>query len=125
MTTPHNLNLNLILGLIAIATTLTGWILFVIFGQVTVRKLRKNPATRDMLGFEWVSGLDIFQVASALTRPARLSRRLERGALRWYFADSRTLRAHTTRLDRILGRACYGMFWFSGVCTVIWMLAAA
>ena len=30
-------------------------ILYVIFGQVTVRKLRKNPNTKDELGIEFAS----------------------------------------------------------------------
>lgn len=111
-----------LMGLIAAGSSVIGWLLFVIFGQVTVRKLRKNPATRNGLGIEFMSGWDIINAASALARPARLSRRLERGGLRELFADSRAIRTHTTRLDRVLGRACCGTLLFSVICTVIWIL---
>ena len=42
-------------------------ILFVIFGQVTVRKLRKNPETKHELGLEFAGGWDILNVAQALS----------------------------------------------------------
>ncbi len=44
-----------------------GCILFVIFGLVTVRKLRKNPETKHALGIEFASGWDILNVAGALS----------------------------------------------------------
>lgn len=97
----------IVLGLITFFTMVLSWILFVIFGQVTVRRLRRNPATRNRLGVELISGWDIVQASSALSRSRRLTKRLERGPLRGYFADSQTLRAHTTRLDRALAAACY------------------
>ena len=44
-------------------------VLYVIFGQVTVRELRKNPETKEKLGIEFVSGWDILNVAGALSTP--------------------------------------------------------
>lgn len=44
-------------------------ILYVLFGQLTVRKLRKNPNTKDLLGVEYVSGWDIINVAQAFAFP--------------------------------------------------------
>ena len=36
-------------------------VLYVVFGQVTVRKLRKNPNTKELLGMEFISGWDIIK----------------------------------------------------------------
>ena len=44
-------------------------ILYVLFGQITVRKLRNNPKTKDALGLEYASGWDIINVAQALAFP--------------------------------------------------------
>jgi hypothetical protein len=55
-------------GLLILATILTG-IMFVLFGQITVRKLRKNPKTRNALGLEYVSGWDVINAAQALAFP--------------------------------------------------------
>ena len=60
---------------ILIAVASIGMILFVIFGQVTVRKLRKNPETRDRLGVSLVSGWDIVNVAGALALPRVITER--------------------------------------------------
>jgi len=56
------------LSAIPAAAGFVAWILFIIFGQVTVRKLRKNPETKHELGIEFASGWDIFNVASACCR---------------------------------------------------------
>ena len=82
-------------------------ILFVIFGQVTVRKLRKNLATKGKLGVEFMSGYDIFNVASSLSSPKWLRDKLSRSPLSFLSADYETLYEHTNLFDRILGRS----FW--------------
>jgi hypothetical protein len=115
--------MNLTLGLGAIGSMMVSGLLFVIFGQVTVRKLRKHPATRSLLGVELLSGWDIVNAASALSRPDWLTRRLERGALRDLFADSRALKTHTSRLDRGLARACYWGMRFAVAWIVVWLVA--
>jgi len=87
-----------------LAIILTG-ILFVIFGQVTVKKLRKNPTTRDALGFETVSGGDIANVAFSLLVPKslwfRYRQRREEG---WPAPDPGLLHQHMSKSDRILGK---------------------
>ncbi len=45
----------IIVGIIIILTFIT-CILFVLFGQITVRKLRKNPETKNHLGVQFVHG---------------------------------------------------------------------
>ncbi len=82
-------------------------ILFVVFGEVTVRRLRKDPATRRYLGFEFCSGWDIVNAGVALSWPRRLKRRLDNGVLSDFHANTEILLQHTSRLDRILGRAYY------------------
>jgi hypothetical protein len=82
-------------------------IFFVIFGQVTVRKLRKNPETKDALGTEFVSGWDIVNTAMALTLPIKLCRKTKLSPFGMLHADPDVLYKHTTRLDRILARAYF------------------
>ena len=83
---------------------LIGLVLCVIFGQVTVRKLRKNPEIKGELGLEFISGMDIFNVGIALTLPRKFTRLGQKGSLRILSADAELLYKHTTRFDRILAR---------------------
>lgn len=101
-------------GLLILATVLTG-ILFVLFGQITVRKLRKNPKTRDALGLEYVSGWDIINAAQALAFPRSLSKKLERSPLSFIYANSLVLIENTSRLDRFLGSLFYWMMIVTGM----------
>lgn len=88
---------------------LVGWVLFVLFGQITVRRLRKNPETRDKLGLEFASGWDIFNVAGAMCRPQWLSERLRRSTLSFTAADERPIYENTNWFDRLLGRTMFIM----------------
>src|SRR5690606_3072570 len=90
-------------------------ILYVLFGQVTVRKLRKNPKTKEALGFEYVSGWDIINAAQALALPKFWMRKLEKTTLSTLYAKSEILFANTTRFDRVLGAAFYWLLMVSGL----------
>jgi len=89
-------------------------VLFVIFGQVTVRKLRKNPETRAHLGVELASGWDIINVAQSLAIPRSWSRKLEASPISVMYANSEELFKHTNRLDRFLGFIFYWLLTISG-----------
>jgi hypothetical protein len=104
---------------VAFVALLVAGILYVVFGQVTVRRLRSNPATRHRLGMEFMHGGDIGNVAQALGWPRWIQERAERGGLRFLVADSRAIRQHTTRLDRILGRACFWSVMVAGTLAAI------
>jgi len=98
-------------------------ILYVLFGQITVRKLRKNPKTKNALGMEYASGWDIINVASALAVPRRLSRKLEKGSLAYLYANSDLLFENTSKFDRILGAVFYWLFMSSSfVCVLLVLL---
>lgn len=56
--------ITLLVGILIVVSMVVG-ILYVAFGQITVRKLRKTPATKDKLGVEFASGWDILNVAGA------------------------------------------------------------
>ncbi|MBN7820832.1 hypothetical protein J0A65_13215 [Bowmanella sp. Y57] len=86
-------------------------ILFVLFGQLTVRKLRKKPEVKDKLGIEFASGWDILNVASALCRPKWMDNRYKKSRLSGLAANAEVLYQHTTLFDRILAR----IFWYSYV----------
>ena len=81
-------------------------VLYVVFGQVTVRKLRKNPITKEALGLELVSGWDIINVAQALAFPKAWSKKLEKSQFLIH-ANSQLLLENTNKIDKLLGKAFY------------------
>ncbi len=88
-------------------------VLFVIFGQVTVRKLRKNPETKQALGIEFASGWNILNVAQALALPQSVAQKIRRRSM-GLEADPDVLYRYTTTFDRVLARIFYILFVFSG-----------
>jgi hypothetical protein len=90
-------------------------ILYVLFGQITVRKLRKNPKTRDALGLEYASGWDIINVAQALAFPRSWSTKLQKSRLSFMYANAKILLENTNKLDRFLGVLFYWIMMFSGL----------
>jgi hypothetical protein len=97
------------------AVTFVVMILFVLFGQVTVRKLRKNPETKDELGLEFVSGWDIINVAQALAMPKFIMRKFKNTPLSLLYADVDLLYKHTNAFDRLLGGVFYWLLMISGL----------
>lgn len=97
------------------AGVLVTCLLDVAFGQVTVRKLRKNPETRDALGLEYASGWDVINVAQSLAFPRYWTRKLERGPLSFMHADADLIHQHTGNLDRFLGTLFYWVMMISGL----------
>ena len=97
-------------------------ILYVVFGQVTVRKLRKNPKTRDSLGLEFVSGWDIINVAQSLAFPKSWISKLEQSPISSMYANSEILRENTNQFDRILGFVFYWLFMSSGLSAALLVL---
>ncbi|CAG21174.1 hypothetical protein [Photobacterium profundum] len=83
-----------LLGIVAIFMFFA-CILYVAFGQITVRKLRKNPTTKDLLGVEYASGWDIINVAQALAFPRSWSRVLEKSPLSFMNANAAALFENT------------------------------
>jgi branched-subunit amino acid permease len=80
-------------------------ILFVFFGQKTMRRLRKNSNTKHSLGIEFVSGYDTVNVMTALIFPKltnKLKNKLKKSPLSALNADAKLLEKHTTRFDRIV-----------------------
>ncbi len=93
-----------ILGHIFVVEVFLWAIFFVLFGQITVRRLRKNPATKDHLGLVWNSGGDIPSTAIVLTIPGYFSRNLKRSRFASLVPNPDVLLKHTTLLDRVLAR---------------------
>ncbi|QIL90245.1 hypothetical protein ACONUD_18520 [Microbulbifer harenosus] len=91
-----------------------GWVFYVVFGQVTVRKLRRNPITKAHLGVEFISGWDIFNVAQALATPRKFHKILEKGKLAFLNADSEILLKNTNTTDRVLAIIFFWTFFLSG-----------
>ena len=107
---------------IAIAAAFVVMILFVLFGQVTVRKLRKNPATKDELGMEFVSGWDIINVAQALAIPAFITRKFKDSPLSFLHANAELLIKHTNKYDRVLAFLFYWSMMATGLFMAAWAL---
>jgi hypothetical protein len=91
---------------------------------VTVRKLRKNPATKSELGIEFISGWDIFHVVNALALPRWITRKVRQSRLAAFFADADILEKHVTQFDVALAKLFLGLLlsWTSAI--VILMLLA-
>lgn len=95
--------------------TFLSMILYVLFGQLTVKKLRKDEALKNSLGLELVSGWDIINVAQALAIPRSWSKKLENSPLSALYAKSECLRENTTRFDRVLAAMFYWLLTLSGI----------
>jgi hypothetical protein len=100
-------------------------ILYVMFGQITCRKLRKNPATKDKLGVEFASGWDILNVAGALSIPRWIHNKYEKSPLAFLNANYQALYENTTLFDRILARVFSVMFYTTGISGMILVSLAA
>ncbi len=107
--------LEILVSLIMLFTFISA-ILFVIFGQVTVRKLRKNHETKDYLGVEFASGWDILNVAQALSIPKCIKEKFKQSKFSFFFADTDLIYKHTNKLDRFLARIFY-FFYLSHECS--------
>ncbi|MCP4488486.1 MAG: hypothetical protein GY820_14375 [Gammaproteobacteria bacterium] len=95
------------LGMIGLFLTI---ILYVLFGQITVKKLRRNPETSSHLGLEFASGWDIFNVAQALALPRFITKKLAESPLSVFYANSSLLEKNTSRFDKWLACIFYWLF---------------
>lgn len=88
-------------------------ILYVLFGQLTVRKLRKNPATKESLGLEFANGWDVFNVAQALALPESITKKLSQSPISFLFAKTELLIRSTNKFDKIIASIFYWVFTIS------------
>lgn len=103
----------------ASAAALVAWLLYLIFAQVTVRRLEKDPAVREQMGFEAISGWRVFNVAEALVLPRSFFEMARKTLLSGMYANATLLRAHATRLDRVLAHLFFWTFFGSGAAIVL------
>lgn len=82
-------------------------LLCVLFGQLTVRRLRKNPETKNFLGVEFASGWDIFNAAQALALPRFIARKLAESPMANFSANREILDNNTNVFDKFLANAFY------------------
>ena len=104
------------LVLVTILAFILAGILYVVFGFVTVRKLRKNQKTKDSLGMEVVSGSDVVGVAQTLSMPRSWARKLDKKNSLYgegVVANSDLLYENTTVFDRFLARFFYWVALFA------------
>ena len=113
--------ITLLVGILIALSVVVG-ILYVIFGQVTVRKLRKNPETKNSLGIEFASGWDILNVAKALAMPKMITKKWKNSSQSAFYADIDLLYEHTTKFDRCLGTIFYWIYAFTGFSIIILVL---
>jgi len=97
-------------------------ILFILFGQITVRKLRKKTETKHALGSEFVSGWDILNVAKALSLPRSWSKKLENSPFSFLYANSTLIFKYTNKFDHILGMMFFWCWVISGSMMISLML---
>ncbi len=107
---------------ISFLVLLVALLLFVIFGQVTVRKLRQNPETKDSLGFEYASGTDIANVVKVLSVSKHRAEKLRHGKMSFLYADRELIYNHTNRFDRLLAKSVYWLLILGGGSMIILMI---
>lgn len=117
----HN-DWSILLFAVALYANVIGLLLFVVFGEVTVRRLRKDPETRELLGLEFYSGQDICNVARAVSLPRKFARRSDHGPLALMRANSDAIYQHTSVSDRVLGRVFFWSILFAGFWTTVWLV---
>lgn len=95
--------------------------LFVVFSDVTVRRLRNHQETKDVLGVEFATGADTVNVAVALSLPRPLYNKLFRRKNQYFTnADAEKISAFTSVVDRLIAR----LFFWSYFATVLTILTA-
>jgi len=112
-------NVELVLFAVSMGALFLAMLFYIIFGQITVRKLRKNPKTKNELGVEFVSGWDILNVAGALAMPRWINRKFQNTPLAFLYANAEILDENTNFLDRILATIFYALFVFSGSALIV------
>jgi len=114
----------IIVAILILFAIITG-IFFILFGQITVKKLRKNPRTKNALGLEYMNGWDILNTAQALAMPRSWSKKLEKSPLSSIHANSTLLIENTTKLDQVLAVIFYWLWVFTGFSTILLVLLNA
>jgi len=104
---------------IAVTMAVIAWVLLLILGLSTMRKLKKNPRTRDQLGINLIWGWQTINVAQAVTLPRSWMQKLRDRVDGSKFANHELLHIHTTMLDRLLLRLFFIIFSVSGVSIVL------
>lgn len=92
--------------------------LYVVFGQTTVKKLRKNIETKNSLGIEFASGWDILNVAQALALPRFITKKLNQSSISYLYANTDLLMKHTNKFDRYLAFVLYWLL-FSSILSIL------
>ncbi len=108
-----------ILGILILAVLFV-MTFFVMFGQITVRKLRKNPETKQELGIELISGWDIINVAQSLAIPKKIIRKFRTTKLAFLYANADILHKHTNKFDRLLAACFYWSLIATALSTALW-----
>jgi len=109
------MNTTTIIVIFIIASSMVSGIFYVAFGQITVRKLRKNPKTKELLGIEYVSGWDIINVAQAFAFPRSWAEKVENSKFSFIYANATVLYENTTKFDQVLGCIFYWLITLSGL----------
>lgn len=118
MSYPH-----IYLCIIILASVFVG-VLFVLFGQITVRKLRKNSRGGKYLGLELVSGWDILNVAGALSTPSWLRKKFESSRVSGLSANYIFLYENTNKFDRLLARLFWYLYIITGLAIISYTVAS-
>jgi len=100
-------------------------ILYIIFGQFTVRKLRKNSRTIPALGGAFISGWNIISVAQVLSLRQVIIRRLWNSPLSFLELNTVLLNEHNSVIDWLFAGRCFWLMMFTVRSFVLWTLVDA
>ncbi len=113
---------SIIAWLIAISL-LTTWILFFIINIKIVRKLRKNPVTKDELGFHLWWGWYALNISQALFFSKEWTNKRRNCSHGYMFANYDLVHQYTTRFEKVICKifVLLGMFLLiSLLIAIIW-----
>jgi len=91
-----------IVPLVLIFSAVIGWILFFIINIKTVRRLRKNPVTRDELGFHLFWGWYALNISLALFVSEKKMIKRKNHSDGYLFANQKLVQQYTTPFEKII-----------------------
>jgi len=111
--------------LVLIFSATIGWILFFIINIKTVRRLRKNPITRDELGFHLFWGWYAITISQALFFSKEWTTKRRNRPNGYMFANKDLVEQYTTPFEKITCKLMIILGFFALASLLIFMILDA
>jgi len=103
------------------SSLIIAWILFCIINIKTVRRLRKNPITKDELGFHLWWGWYALNIAEAIFFSKEWMAKRKKRSHGYLFANKDLVEQYTTPFEKIICKlmVSFGLFFLVGILILI------